>query len=491
MVEFVSVEMTEPARARDRNAGQAVPSSLILVADADLEAARKLALPVALCVGGAEGFVLEGRGVPADLVHGAALGVLVLSRAGAAAVEAMAAGWLARFGVSLPDRLDLSEERAGARREAALSWIADVLLAQRQGAARRAVALMRDMAALRREHEAMQAAFARLEAHAFHHRLSERKLLMALAPVEGSPVAELPSGAEMVQRLPGGSVGLSDLAVRIAEVPQPRQGVLTCRLESPDLGRELAEWTLPAAQLSSGWLRLSLVRGLEEDPVGLQLRLGWSGAVPLRLATAMAHPDPRFRPQTGGGTPVGRHVLAMEIWHYLPGVRAPASATGRLPDGEMEAGPGMRRLEARDLLRAINLDTLARDMTPVQGGGALLVHVMPEQVACAILPLPLAGPRQVSVDVMTRNAKGPVVEYAIAVLPAAMRPKRPGALPDFPEEAHSGWVRMKPMRAGQVTLILPDLPAAEHDLYLMTRLPPGATSNAYGWSGFSSVVLHV
>lgn len=483
--------MTGAEEIRDHRAEVDAPAAVILVSACDLDAALSLALPVDVVIPAQEGFLHAGRPVPEDRVFVAAVGVLALSRAGAVDMVRLEADWRTRFGTGLPERLDLTETETVARRVAALAWLAGLMVAQRKEAARRIVALTRGMARLRQEHEAMQASFARLEAHAARYRLSERKLSHSLVPVVGSPDLILSSRAGLVQRIPGGSVSLSDVAIRIAHVPQPRQGVLTCRLHSPDLGEVIAEWTVPAAQLQPGWLRLSLVRGLAEDPVGLELRLHWDGAAPLRLATAVAHPDPRFRPQMVEGDEAGRHVLAMEIWHYLPGVRAPASARGFLPDGALEANSPRRRVEGRELLRAINLETLAQDMGAVHGGDALLVHVMPDRVACAILPEVVAGLRQVSVVVLTAHAKGPVVDYAMAVLPRALRPIKPRVLPEFPPEYHSGWVRLRPMRAGQVTLILPDLPGEAHDLYLMTRLPPGDTSNAYGWSGFSGLVLHV
>lgn len=471
--------------------GEDAPLSLILVTDVDLPAARALELPLPLVSLSGEDFILAERSVAPDRVHMAALCVLVLSRAGDLAVEAMAVRWGACFGVALPERMDLTAVAEPARRSAALEGLVRLFLGGQQALAIRSVGLMRDMTRLRQEHEAMQAAFARLESHAWRHRLSERKLSLSLEPREGSPGLALAAGGEVMQRIAGGSPGLSDVAIRIADVAIPRRGVLTCRLESPDLGEALAEWTIPAAQMRTGWLRLSLPRGLPDDPVSLCLRLRWEGTAALRLETAMAHPDPRFRPMQGDGGEVGRHILAMEVWHYLPGVLAPGSAKGWLPDG-MEAGaPPMRRVEGRALLRATNLATLAQDMGPVHGGDALLVHVMPDHVACAIVPEAVAGVRQVSIEALTWHPKGPVVDYAIAVLPASLRPKRAGVLPEFPEEYHSGWVRLRPMRAGQLTLVLPDLPGAAHDLYLMTRLVPRPEGNAYGWSAFSGLVLHV
>lgn len=482
--------MTEPARMRDRMRGREAPDAVIVVPLCDEAAAEALGLSVEIVLFDGAGFLWRGEGVAKDRVHVAALGVLALSAEGARDVVGLAAFWVRVFGSELPDFLNLSWVAAEARREAALERLSDLLLAERQGAAVRMVALMRAMAALRQEHEAMQASFARLETHAFLHRLSQRKLAFTVTPAAGSPVLELPSGAALVQRVPGPSVGLSDIALRIAEGPA-RNGVLRCRLESPDRGEVLAEWTVPAARIELGWLRLSLLRGLEADPVGLEIRMQWAGEGPLRLETAMAHPDPRFLPCGVDGEPFGRNVLAIEVWHYLPGVRAPGSAKGVLPDGSGEADLPTRRIEGVELLRAINLDTLVQDMQKVQDAAALLVHVMPDRVACGILPEAVGGARVVSADIMTWSAKGPVVDYAIGVLPAGMRPRQPGVLPEFPEGFHSGWVRMKPMRAGQVTLILPDLPGDGHDLYLMTRLPPGATSNAWGWSGFSGVVMHV
>ena len=485
------MQMTGPEELRDRLAEDDAPAAVILVSDCDLDVALALGLPVEVVSLSEAGFASRGRRLSPDRVFVAALGVLVLSRGAAEGIARLEADWTARFGTDLPERIDLTAAPEGVRREAALGWLAGLMVAQRRETARRMVTQMRGMARLRQEHEAMQAAFARLEAHAWQHRLSERKLSLSLASVLGSPDLILPPGAGVVQRLPGGSVGLSDVAIHIAEQPKPLHGVLSCRLESPDRGAVIAEWTVPAARLQPGWLRLSLVRGLEEDPVGLDLRLGWDGAAALRLATAVAHPDPRFRPVMAGGGDGGRHVLAMEVWHYLPGVRAPASAKGCLPDDAVEADSPLRRVEGRDLLRAINLDTLAQDMGSVHGGDALLVHVLTDRVACAILPEAVAGVRKISIDVLTSNAKGPVVDYAIAVLPAALRPRSPRALPEFPPEFHSGWMRVKPMRAGQVTLILPDLSGEAHDLYLMTRLPPGDARNDYGWSGFSGLVFHV
>lgn len=485
------MEMTGHLHLRDLPEGQDARPSFLLVDDVDLAAALALNLPVAFVSPAAEGFVSAGRSVPADRVHLAALGVLVLSPAGAAATGAMAARWLAQFGDALPARIDLSDVAEDAQREAALEGLARLLLVGQRAAADRSAGLMRDVARLRQEHEAMQAAFARLETHAWNHRLSERKLSLALEPRDGSPVLSLPSGGEVVQRIAGASPGLSDVAIRVGGAAPPRQGVLTCRLESPDLGEVIAEWTIPAARIKPGWLRLSLLRGLADDPVGLCMRLRWEGAAALPLETAMPHPDPRFQPVRVDGSDAGRHVLAMEVWHYLPGVLAPGSAKGWLPDGAVEAASPLRRVEGGALLRAINLATMQYDLGPVKGGDALLVHVMPDHLACAILPEAVAGVRQVSVEALTWHPKGPVVDYAIAVLPSAVRPRQLGALPEFPQDYHSGWVRLRPMRAGQVTLILPDLPGEAHDLYLMTRLVPRPEGNAYGWSTFSGLVMHV
>lgn len=466
--------------------GPVLPAVVVMPCDhAD---AAGLGLPVRLFIAGEAGWSDGAKPVRADLVQLCTLGVLTLSGPAAALAAQHARAWQATFGEAAPPVLELVENQP-ARLETILRWVCARLAEDQAKAATRTVTLARELALLRAQHEATQSSFRNLETFAYEHHLTQRHLHMTIAPVVDSPDLVLAPGSVLIQRLPGKSTGLSDLSLRLADGAVPGSGTLDCRLESPDTGRELARWQIPAERLAPGWLRLALGVALDADPVSLVLHASWSGSTALRLETAMPHPDMRFCPMVDGVQ--GGCVPALQLWHYLPGARAPLSAAGILPVGSGDLPPGgtVQRVESQELSRAVNLDTLKTDVPMFEGSDALLVHVLPDRLSCAILGVAGNGARQVSATVCTRHGDGPPIEYALAVLPLLLRPKSPRSVPQFPEKLHSGWVRTKAMRPTEVTLILPEPLDCLSDVYLMTRLPRRQANDAYGWSTFSDLTI--
>lgn len=484
-VAFIS-ENALPSKDTTGRLAQVLPAMIVMPCDwAD---AAMLALPVEIVQAGQDGWTDGERPLQADIVHLSAIGVLVLSGEAAALAAQHARVWHASFGEPAPPVLEVAKKEK-ARLETILRWICGRLAEDQGRTAHRIVTQARELAVLRQQHEATQSAFRNLETYAYEHNLTQRQLQMTLAPAVESPHLVLAPGSFLDQRLPGKSVGLSDLSLRIADGAKPRSGTLECWLESPDLGQELARWLVPAERLVPGWLRLSLEVALDADPVSLVLHAQWSGSSDVRLETAMRHPDPRFCPVVDGAE--GGFVPAMQLWHFLPGARAPLSAAGILPTNRGAASPGgnLQRIEKQELARATNLDTLNTDVPLFEGDSVLLVHVLPDRLSCAMLAVAQEGARQVSATICTRHRDGPPVEYALAVLPLHLRPKSPREEPEFPENLHSGWVRTRPMRQSGITLILPEPLDCLSDIYLMTRLPKGQASDAYGWSTFSDLTV--
>ncbi|QUS36183.1 DUF6212 domain-containing protein [Falsirhodobacter algicola] len=459
----------------------AAPFSSLIVAPDDLAAAQALALPVALIVaedeGGETTFRAANTPLSAEDAMLRALGVLPLSASGRDCLTRVQALWRARFD------LPLAEAVATDRAEL-LSWVIVRLDdGQRQGAAR-ATRLMRELSVLRQQHDTTQTCFRDLEDFVHHNGPQPRTLAMTLSPLSGQRPIPLMGGEELIQRLPGRSSGLSDIALHLAEVPARPGGVLTLSLQSPDTHDTLAIWSVPAARLQRGWLRFALDRALGPDPVGLMIAVGYQGEGHIALSVALHHPDPRFH-----GRLRDRRletIPALRLWRWVAGVSAPVAVDAVLPVGGQSR---LRRVDPAHLMTALDLGTFA-PLPPVEGGEALLVHVLPDTAACGLLTgAALPGMSHAFAGIQTRHPDAPPVEYRMCLAPARLRPRSPGRLPEIAPGHCSGWVCLAPQEAGQLH-ILPPAPLEEaHDIYLMTRLPAGQTSNAFGWSTFADIGL--
>lgn len=413
-------------------------------------------------------------------------------------------------GIRVIDLSDVAESEIAARLKADLLTVS--IEAAAVGAAR-AVTLMRDTVQLRGLHQSTQAAFSKLERYVLQSGLAQRVRGAELALAVGERGVSLTHDTRIEQRLPGSSVGLSDVAIAISRVPGRSDGVLTVRLRTHEDDAEVAWWSFPTEDLQRGWLRLSLPISLDDDARTVRLSLEWTGAAPLEIGRSGRHPDPRFQAQGAGDA--SEYAIALRLWTYVPGCQAPIVTDGRYP-GEsrgpmgaasaaamlpepLRAGSGLVTAEqncwelSSDIFgRAENLNPGSRDFKYLVEQAALQVHALPNGVAAGLLrdTIP-AGVRSLRVKVTTLAPEGPPIDYAIAVGPAPKRSilgKRPVPHPDA---INSDWHRFEATEKGEVALFLEEPLLEVSSLYLMTRLSRDDGNAAWAWSTFSTIQLSV
>jgi hypothetical protein len=463
----------------------------LLVAQDDLAAFTELALPIAPIVVARSGteYTLsdsDGGRVPIEVAFLRAIARLGLGEAGRSVLEGLGVAWAQAMGTEPPPLVPVGP--AGPDRAGLGDWLIARVVASRQDEAQRSVALMREMDLLRRQHEVMQASFRGLEQFVFGHDLQHRRLDLSLSPVVGQLPITLQPGAELSLRLPGGSPGLSDIALHLPDEPalaEAEAGMLRAILSSPDSGETLAIWQVPAGRMRPGWLRLALDRALGPDPVTLVLTLVRQGPGAMRLSGSIRHPEERFQPVLDGDRlPL---LPALQTWRWVAGAAAPLPA-----EAIQQVGGGGRLWRVdRDLLAtARDWHNPQHHLPLIEEGSAVMVHVLTDRTACGVLAgVALPGTRHVTATAMTRHADGPEVDYQIALVPRQPGGIPGGALPALDPALASGWVRLSPMQEGQLHLLAAEPLDAPHDLLLMTRLPEGATSNAFGWTTFANIGL--
>ncbi|MFC6197768.1 DUF6212 domain-containing protein [Ponticaulis profundi] len=472
-------------------------SSALLVASADMAEARSLALPVTLIEvsGSQDGITFRpdagtdagtgGTDLALAQVMLVAIGCLPLSSRGRDELARMGAFWEERTGGPAPQSLAVRGEDLPARRLAVLEWLVLQMSDERQAAAVRSTRLRRELGLLRRQHEETQAGFRDLEMFLYRNVSQKRMLDITLSPITGQLPLTLRGGAQLVQRLPGASAGLSDISIHVANETPPADGILHASLSSLEGGDTLAIWEVPANTLRHGWLRLSLGRALGPDAMTLVLSVSYQGSGTVKLSNSVQHPEQRFWAQMGDhSTP---NVPALQIWRWIAGASAPLAATAILPVGGKNR---LRRVLGETLTTARDMNDSNHMLRLQPNTSALLVHVLEDRLAGAILSgVALPGARHVYADVRTYHADAPPIEYQIALAPHSAHRPHDGEVPTFRPQFASGWVRLAPQEDGQVHLILPEPLDQPCDVYMLTRLPKGGVNNHFGWSTFANLTL--
>lgn len=469
---------------------RAALSSALLVTSADIDDARRLALPVSLVeVSLSENAVTfrtdAGTELSLSQVMLIEIGSLALSRQGADSLARMDAFWKHQSGGPAPQALAVYEEELSKHRVLVLEWLVKQISTVRQAAAIRSTDQMRELGLLRRQHEETQAGFRDLEMFLYRNVSQKRILDTTLSPISGQLPLNLGRGDQLVQRLPGASIGLSDISIHIFNETSPVDGVLHASLSSLEEGETLAIWEVPANKLRHGWLRLSLERALGPDPVTLMLSVSYQGSGTVKLSNSIQHPEQRFWAQVNDRSMP--NVPALQTWRWIAGASAPVAATAVLPVGGQNR---LRRVLGEALTTARDLNDTNQMMQLQQNTSALLVHVLEDRLAGAILSgVALPGARHIYADVRTYHGDAPPVEYQIAVAPHSLYRPLEGEVPSFKAQYASDWVRLAPQEDGQVHLFLPEPLDQHYDVYMLTRLPNGLRNNHFGWSTFANLTL--
>ncbi|MTH80298.1 hypothetical protein GL286_21650 [Paracoccus aestuariivivens] len=392
-----------------------------------------------------------------------------------------------RLGADAPARIPLEAVGKDDNRTEVLEWLTVRRIETQQLTAKCSTRFMRELGLLRQQHEETQASFQKLEQFMYQHGPQQRELETTLSPIAGQLPISMRNGSRLVQRLPGTSVGLSDIALHVGNEAAPTHGVLSISLFSSTDNETIAIWEIPAARLTNGWVRVALDYALGTDNVSLFDSIEYHGKDIVRPSSSVQHPEQRFHPECDGSTI--ETLPALQIWRWIAGARALIPAHAVLCRAVMQIGgkSRLRRVAPETLATTIDLGTLKNMLPLFQSDDALLVHGVPDHTACGILPaVALPGARQIFASAQTRHAEGPVVEYQLAIMPQDQRPHLPGSLPEFSSHLSSGWVRLSPQEKSQLHILPAEPLECPHDLYLMTRLPAGSANN-FGWSTFSNI----
>lgn len=455
---------------------------IVLIASCDIDEINKMFLPVEVYFADNFGRIYKSetpsKPLSLEEVRTRLVGCISASKEGHEILTAARRAWEKDF---TDFSLSITSQPVQNRADA-LEWLVIQILKYRKDAAVRTSRLMRELGVMRRQHDETQASFRALESYFYQHAKSSRSPDLILSPVARQRPLTLTGGSRLEQRLPGSSVGLSDIALHIPAA-RPARGLLHVNLTSPDTGEMLAAWEVDAATLPVGWLRLSTERALDSQSVTLVLTVSYEGPDRVQLSNSVHHPETRFQPRHDDMTvPV---VPALQIWRWIAGVEVPLAANAILPIGTRD---GLRRVHAQALTTARDLNDPNVEIGLQADTEALLVHALEDRMAGAVLSsIALTGARHLYADIRTYHHNASEVEYRIALAPAGVR--SPGVLPDFATDMASDWVRMSPMEDGQVHLFLPKPLDRPCDIYLLTRLPEQGRSNNYAWSTFANLSL--
>ena len=367
--------------------------------------------------------------------------------------------WMDRFGAAPPPLIDLG----GTTDLAGLSPRLLPLFVQfwRESEAR-STELMRELALLRGSFDQSQTGFSRLETFLYNSGGAERAQTMSLSALSGRAPVVLTKGRPVEQRLPIESSGLSDVAFLLAEVPSA-SGTLTAKLSLMESGQVMAEWAVPAENLSKGWVRLSLFRALGPDAQTPVLHLEWTGSEPLKLAASFRHPDTRFC-ATGSNA-----VLALNLWTYIAAAAAPLPADGVV---QLASAQNLRWTIGPDALcNAVDLNSTKDLVEFTSWRGSLAVRPVSQTISCVRIDhVGRPGLVHLQGGVKTEAVLGPDVEYRYGLAPQHKRSKQRGALPSFSEGMTSEWLRLPANDWAVLHWFLAQPLQEVCDLYLMSRL---------------------
>ncbi len=437
----------------------------VAASDADRQDLSHLPLPVAVARVEDDRLVvaLDGTALSIAEVYANLAGCVAFSDRASEELTGIATAWNARYGTDLPATLTLSSPAAEASGQV-VSWVIDQMVAQRSEQARRNVQLQKDLSQLRSTHEATQTAFQRLEQFVYSLGGPRRFVRFQLEALPRRAPLTLEPGDRAEQRLPCDSAGLSDVAVYLAEKPKDTEGTIDLSLELLESGEIKGKWTIPAKDVTAGWLRCALGVCLGADRQTPVLRVNWHGNSPLKLSRTMSHPDTRFCAARNGVAQ--GFTMACAAWASVPetGLPLPAGAHTNetiyprrwvVPTEMMSAAT----VDSPDGLVAFKEELGGLTVTPTSTGPCV----------ARLVGGGSPGMRHLTCSVETKSETAPDIEYCLAIVPTLPKGRLMPSKADIEASIQSEWLRLPASHWAELHLIL-DTPIEQPcDICVMTR----------------------
>ena len=464
-------------------------SHLLIIAACDLEAAHKLSLPVnLLLIHPDTHLTLNSTEVAIEAMTSRVIGAMAFSKAGQTALQTMIDSWYDKTGGQSPKLIDLSKSSEPQEKLcAALRYIAQLYCFKVDKFVTHNANLLRQMTRLRITQEETLSELEEIETFLLKSVETRRWQVQSHGPILDDQTAlfKLSSNTELRQLLSASSMGVSDVSFMLINQEIPTEGSLTATLCLLETNKTIAQWVLPAADLTAGWQRLSLICALDQDEQSLHLSLEWRGEAHLWIAGSIHHPDADYCAKIGEDT--YDRVLAHQVWKYIPGSSAPVPE-----DAHWIGGPIPKRfyIEPVRLANAVSADPNINCLQYFKSLEALQVHpvkgsITAGRIARGVPP----STNQIRATIGGRSEHGPKIEYALATAP--LHPVR--ELGDLVMDCErygriSDWLPLSKDVQGQLTLNLRAPSEKVSDLYLLTRLAPGESSQR-GWATFRNIWL--
>jgi uncharacterized protein DUF6212 len=347
------------------------------------------------------------------------------------------------------------------------------------------------LAELRQLHEELHNAYAGLRDY-FH----EGGYLLPRLAYFNSPDPDgtvLPSSVNSFeQRLPVELRSLRAVSLHLSrETPLLSEGVLTVEIFSPDDDTTKHTWSVPYSKLQAGWNTFAFDqdhRFLQSSAVLRATCQTETGSTPL---FSMGRPLLRQDRAVKLDGRADSRSLALKAWTSLRGSRL--SITSEMWPVLL---PDLSRANRVDIAITENLEVV--DLTPLDNPAnfpivvrdldmkRILVHPLTTMPTIAELPLAcLPGTREIRAEVITDNELAAPVEYAMTTVATNGLPVS-GGLEDV--ESWVDWQLIPSKTKTTISCLLPKPAEAPLSLILLTRMPPGQSSD-YCWSHFRQIYL--
>lgn len=365
-------------------------------------------------------------------------------------------------------------------------WIVEILLTSYKKQAQYITSISKSLTQLRSSHEQNLNSFSKLEKFLSTVVKTPRWEFLTLSQPTNSLPLQITKDQVLVQKIPCGSAGISDIAININKKSFiSNSDKLELKLSLEESEETVATWVIPGFDLQEGWLRLSLERSLNSDNQTPLLEILWSGNNPLFLDTSIHNPDARFCASINDQTT--SNTIQLRIWKYIEGCLCSIPQDGFLPQTNDNRSKTLSIKKMRSAL-ASNTDNLT--ISWVNDKNSLQVHPLLSKpsIAC-IESITIENYTEITADIETISERATEIEYSIGIESSSnCKESKNIRISDI--KKLSAWVKAPALTKSQVTLDLNDLNRKEiYNLYLITKIPSEVKTDAFAWATFSNITF--